>query len=497
MVSYAWGTDEQDLRVKTLVDQLIGDGIEVTYDRYDLHDGADVNAFMEQVAARGNIRKVIALCTPKYVQRMNDRQGGSGQEGMIMSPGVYQQLRDSVNPEAGEQSRRFIPVIFERNPELPEDGHYHVPTMFGSMKYIDMTTPASYDVNYDQLLRFLLDKPEWIRPPLGQVPAHLREEAPPTLPSHPQFLTLKRRLEQDKATTATWRDYFSQVEAALLDLQPAIQGTVGHSTFDFSVGFEETERFTPVRDEFIQAIQLGLQHDQLPMSEVMRFFEQLANLNSTLQEQHRDGNIVLKPVVFGHADLLVVELVLYTTALLIQKEKIDDLKELTETTLFYKTRTGEVPESFALLGRVHEQRAWEDGYSQHAGHRWRSPLAGWLQQRANQQSVPVRDLVNADRLLAIKSVLQRQPGQLMALVWRPTLGTLMEQFPEAQPFRRFVSRRVLNLWLPFFAVDSGANLTELLHQKFPSDSFGKFFGDDWFMISLETFLKVEEWGQLN
>ncbi|MBZ9714377.1 toll/interleukin-1 receptor domain-containing protein [Deinococcus multiflagellatus] len=64
MVSYAWGTPEHQQRVRTLVDHLIDNGIDVTFDKYDLRDGDDVNRFMEQVAAQGDIQKVIAICDP-------------------------------------------------------------------------------------------------------------------------------------------------------------------------------------------------------------------------------------------------------------------------------------------------------------------------------------------------------------------------------------------------------------------------------------------------
>lgn len=497
MVSYAWGTREQDERVKALVDQLIGDGIHVTFDRYDLRDGGDVNAFMEQVAAKGNIRKVIAICTPKYVERMNSRKGGSGQEGMIMSPEVYEQLRDSVNPQAGEKKHRFIPVIFERNPDFPEDGKNHLPIMFSSMKYIDMETPKKYDDNYDQLLRFLLDKPELVRPPLGKIPAHLREDAAPMLPSHSQFLTLKRLMEQGRATRATWKDYLDGVEEALLSLKPSISSENNNAVFDFNVGYEESERFMLVRGEFAQAIQEGIRYDALSTSEILDFFERLTYTTENLCEKHRDGSTIYSVAVFSYVAFLIRELLLYFAAILVKNEKIKELNELTERTFFYRSRNGESPQPFACLGRIPEGRFLEEGYKKRTGMAWTSPLGVWIRDRAILQSVSPQDLVNADRLLWIKSSLRTESGNIFDPVWRLTIGQLIEQFQVTQPFQRFISRRILEQWLPFFGEKSAEELIEKLNEKFPADSFGRSMGDRWYMISIENHLRTQEWGTHN
>ncbi|MFC3860154.1 toll/interleukin-1 receptor domain-containing protein [Deinococcus antarcticus] len=494
MVSYAWGTPEQDARVKALVDQLIGDGINVTFDRYDLLDGGDVNAFMEKVAAKGDIRKVIAICTPKYVQRMNNRQGGSGQEGMIMSPGVYEQLRDSSNPEAGEKSRRFIPVIFERNPELPDDGANHLPTMFGSMKYIDMETPEKYDDNYDSLLRFLLDKPELVRPPLGKIPAHLREDAVPPLPGHSQFLTLQRMLQQGKATSATWKDYLERVEETLLDLKPAIQNENEQVGFNFKVAYAETERFIPVRDEFVRAIREGIRHNGLQTEEVLKFFENLTDVVDRLRERHRNGNRFYSDRCFAHVAFLIRELLLYFSAVLMQNESVKELKEMTERTFFYKTRNEELAQSFACLGRIPEARFLEEGYKTQTQTNWTFPLGVWLRERANLQSISPQELVNADRMLWIKSSLQTEPSNIFDPIWRLTIGGLIEEFYVTQPFQRFISRRIMEQWLPYFNASSGDDLIKKLHERFPDESFGRSLGDKWYMISLDGHLKTKEWG---
>ncbi|MFC6662546.1 toll/interleukin-1 receptor domain-containing protein [Deinococcus multiflagellatus] len=74
-ISYAWTSESHKARVRALADRLRLKGIDVILDQYHLRDGEDANAFMELVATQGPVKKVVVICDPKYVQRMNARQG--------------------------------------------------------------------------------------------------------------------------------------------------------------------------------------------------------------------------------------------------------------------------------------------------------------------------------------------------------------------------------------------------------------------------------------
>src|SRR5690554_7053141 len=100
-VSYSWDSEEHKQWVKSLTDKLIQDGVDASLDQYDLTLGDRLPHFMEQRIAESN--HVLIICTPKYKIKSDQRAGGVGYEGHIISG----ELLSSRN------ERKFIPVIRE------------------------------------------------------------------------------------------------------------------------------------------------------------------------------------------------------------------------------------------------------------------------------------------------------------------------------------------------------------------------------------------------
>lgn len=74
-ISYSWAVQE---RVIDLANRLIDDGVDVVIDVYDLKDGQDKYAFMEQSVSDKSIDKVIIICDKTYSDKANSRSGGVG-----------------------------------------------------------------------------------------------------------------------------------------------------------------------------------------------------------------------------------------------------------------------------------------------------------------------------------------------------------------------------------------------------------------------------------
>lgn len=497
MVSYAWTTpghtSEHEDRVQALVDELITKGIDVVFDKYDLRDGDDVNTFMEQVAAQGNVKKVIAICDPNYVEKMNARAGGAGQEGMLMSTHVIDQLR-GTDQETGERERRFIPVIFACAEGTRVADACNRPTMFGSMKFIDMSTDEAYDANFDQLMRFLLDRPALVRPALGNVPEHLQETSPAPLSSQPQFLTLQRALEQNRATKRHWREYLEQVEQALHQIKPATS-LESEWLYDFSIANAEATRFVPIRDQFVQALKLGIQHDLLPIDEFVKFFENVMCLSERLPDQYRRDSFIMSTALFNHVDFLVAELTLYTVALLISEAQVEALKAITEHTYFVQIRHHERPVDFTYLNRISYQSELENQLRGHYNSRWISPVGGWLHERATLKSINVTALTQADIMLYIKSKLEAI-DQEDRMTWYCTIGNFIESAGILPLFSRFVSKRSLAPWISFFNAKNENLVRVSLDAAFPDNTFGRGLNERWRNVSLNGFLKLDTWATL-
>lgn len=98
-IAYSHDSEEHKNWVRDFSRELRSYGINVVLDQWDLKYGEDVTLFIES-----NIReakKVLIICTDKYVEKTNDPQGGAGYERMIVSRELIQ--------NAG--SNKFIPII--------------------------------------------------------------------------------------------------------------------------------------------------------------------------------------------------------------------------------------------------------------------------------------------------------------------------------------------------------------------------------------------------
>lgn len=85
-ISYSWVVQD---RVKELADELIGDGVKVLVDFYDLKEGQDKYAFMEQSVNDASVDKVLIICDRSYQEKANDRKGGVGEETIIIGDRLH------------------------------------------------------------------------------------------------------------------------------------------------------------------------------------------------------------------------------------------------------------------------------------------------------------------------------------------------------------------------------------------------------------------------
>lgn len=160
-ISYSWTSEEYKQTVIDLATRLRLDGVNVVLDVWDLKPGHDKYAFMEQSVTDPSIDRVLILCDKKYAEKANKRQGGVGDETVIISADVYGKVEQD----------KFIPVVMEKD----DDGHDCLPVYLRSILYIDMTG-EHYEEGYERLLRTIFNQPEKRRPELGAPPSWLFED---------------------------------------------------------------------------------------------------------------------------------------------------------------------------------------------------------------------------------------------------------------------------------------------------------------------------------
>lgn len=91
-MSYAWGSEEYQEKVLSFASQLVGDGIDVVLDKWDLSEGNDTYAFMEKCATDETVTNVLMLIDPIYAQKADAHSGGVVTETQIISAKVYQEV---------------------------------------------------------------------------------------------------------------------------------------------------------------------------------------------------------------------------------------------------------------------------------------------------------------------------------------------------------------------------------------------------------------------
>lgn len=99
-ISYSWSNDDITM---ALAERLMSHGVEVILDKWDLKEGQDKYAFMEQCVNNPEVDRVLIVCDQKYADKANNREGGVGDETVIISTEIY----GKVNQE------KFIPIITE------------------------------------------------------------------------------------------------------------------------------------------------------------------------------------------------------------------------------------------------------------------------------------------------------------------------------------------------------------------------------------------------
>ena len=68
-ISYAWGSEDYRLKVRSFATDLMGNGIDVLLDQWSLKEGNDTYAFMEQSVTDATITNVLILLDPVYEKK--------------------------------------------------------------------------------------------------------------------------------------------------------------------------------------------------------------------------------------------------------------------------------------------------------------------------------------------------------------------------------------------------------------------------------------------
>lgn len=309
-ISYSWVVSE---RVLELAERLVANGVDVVLDKWDLKEGQDKYAFMEQCVVNTGIDKVLLICDKSYCDKANSRAGGVGDETVIISPEIYNQ----VNQE------KFLPIIFE----VDEYNKPYIPAYIKSRIYFDLSTKDDqYEVEYEKLLRNIYNKPLYKKPALGKKPDWLENDTV-DLSSIRDLIRQTRGYTGGNKTKADFllRNAVSLFSMALLEyVIPQMND---------KILLTKIEEMKPLRDLYIDFIEAVIYSDLPLVDTITSFFEQTYN---TTHDASIPGLSSYNSSDFEHYDFFIWETFIATAAILFHYEKYAELRDVLLHTYFLR-----------------------------------------------------------------------------------------------------------------------------------------------------------------
>ena len=148
-VSYSWDDDNHKKWVAQLATRLRSDAVEVILDKWHAMPGDQLPKFMEREIRENDY--VLIICTPNYKKKLDNRSGGVGYEGDIMTGEIFSQ----------GNHRKFIPILACGT---WEDA---APSWLKGKYFIDLSRDHLFERGYNDLLTTVRGtRPK--APPLGK-----------------------------------------------------------------------------------------------------------------------------------------------------------------------------------------------------------------------------------------------------------------------------------------------------------------------------------------
>ena len=136
-LSYSHDSEAHKAWVLQLAERLRYGGVEVTLDQWQVRFGEDVVRFMDQGIREAD--RVLMVCTANYVATAEERKGGAGYEGMIVT-GHVARATDTI---------KFVPIVRD-NPAEPL-----IPAFLGQRVWLDFRDDGLFEQRLEGLLRQL------------------------------------------------------------------------------------------------------------------------------------------------------------------------------------------------------------------------------------------------------------------------------------------------------------------------------------------------------
>ncbi len=446
--SYSWTSPVHQELVRTWADQLLADGVGVILDIYDLTEGADKNAFMEQMVADRTVTHVLVVCESGYREKANERRAGVGTESQIISQEVYESVDQS----------KFIPIVCE----FDDSGKPVLPTFLKSRIYFDFSTPETVNENWEKLIRRLYGRPQNVKPKRGRVPFYITSDDPlPTGGITAKFNSLRHAILQEKRSSIEIgrRDFLDECigYADALRVREPMVDPVGDRVLKDADKLKEV--IGPVVDWVLLE---SISAEEEAFSEVLiDFLESLVELKSRpseLSSSQRDW--------FDAHVLFVYETFLYVVAALLKTKSHRVLHEVYASAYLRPATDGGGPteldrfDSFYGHSDVLQSALAPEGRKLHA------PAAELVKRHADREDLPFRDIQQAELLTALVSFLTPET------YWYPQTLLYWPRYAKFTFFIKAAQRKHFAKLATITGVNDASKMRSIVKQTVQGDGGG-------------------------
>ena len=403
------------------------------------------------------INKVAIISDKTYTEKADGRSGGVGTETQIISREVYEQ----------EEQDKFVVIVTERD----NNGKAYLPTYYKSRIYIDLSEPDSYAENFEKLLRWVYNKPLYVKPEVGKAPNFLEESESISLGTSSAFKRSLDSIKNDKSTASGCFDEYLNLFSENIERFRVhdVEGEIDDAITS------NIESFIPARNEYIQLIIAAAQYKPIPEfgERIHRFIESLIPYMD--RPEHLTS---YNPWEFDNYKFIVHELFLYTLAVFLKYERFGLAAPLLMQQYFVGGRSEYGRDTMIGFENIRQYMESLEHRNKRLETRKLSLRACLLKERCNGTGIDFRFLMQADFVAFMRAEIWASDDYSRwwpeTLIYIGSYGSSFEIFARAKSKKYFDRVKVL------LGVDSPADLADILesykqdHRRLPRWEMNSF-----------------------
>lgn len=472
-ISYSWTCSDM---VLALSERLIGHGVDVVLDKYDLKEGQDKYEFMEQCVNNPDITKVLIISDKSYTEKANKRKNGVGDETVIISSELY----------GNHKQEKFIPIVAEKD----EKGNPYLPTYIKTRIYIDLSNEEIYEAEYEKLLRNIYEKPLYRKPKLGKRPEWIDEEETNLFPLKDLIKQIKGCDNSNKRRSCILRfeeKYIEELKGFYIqNVKP-------------EEAFKNYQKTKGIRDVFLEFIEMISIEEKEYAEVVCDFFEFMYN-HLTNITKIREGTHSYIEDDLDVFKVLIWELFILTVTYMRYIKDYYSIHIILIHTYFLDLSGfgGNFEEANYCEFRHHSQII-EDRYKQQTADKNKYTLLG-NEICCNREKIPIyskENIAESDLFLyQIRNALSltENDNHYWGAYWFPELYVYAERSPEE--WRKMKSRKYCETLFELFGVTSLNQLKDAIAKCEP-DKKMKYSGSWNYAPAILNSIQIDEIGTVN